>query len=199
MGIFAHLEDVDFARAFADVIAIAQSAPTATAGWRAICVRERRRLGAELIAPLTALDLDDDAAAVARVVRDLLATSRGADSTDMLFFGLFDAIDDGSEANAGYHVAAAAALGRAVEEVMRDPWELERRFLRSDTLDTIVRVAESAPRPARPLLEYSLSFGAAALTSRFATRGLAHRVVVRFDDDHGRPPPAGAPRWAEIS
>src|SRR6185436_8358071 len=154
MGIFAHLEDVDFARAFADVIAIAQSAPTATAGWRAICVRERRRLGAELIAPLTALDLDDDAAAVGYAVRDLIATAPGARDTDLLFFGLFDAIDDGSGANAGYHVAATASHGRSAEEVMRDPWELERRFLRSDTLDTIVRVAAAGPRPARPLLEY---------------------------------------------
>ncbi|WP_394823579.1 hypothetical protein [Pendulispora albinea] len=187
---------IDFGAAFEDAVAIAKSARSATLGWRAICVRERRKVGSKLIEPLSELDLDEDLASIARTVRGL---ARGAArDVDTFVFGLFDAIDDGSGAYAGYHVAAVASHGRDAGDFMLDPWTPERHFLRSRALDAIVLAASRAPRDIRPLLEYSLCFGAAALTSRFAMAGLPHRLVVAFDDDHGRPPPEGAPRFAEI-
>jgi len=188
-------ELIDFGAAVGDAVAIAQSARSATLGWRALCVRERRRVGSKWIEPLSGLDLDEDAAKISRSVRSLTRRSARGDT---LVFGLFDAIDDGSGGYAGYHVAEVASHGRDVHDFMRDPWTPERQFLRSDALDAIVTAASRAPAGVRPLLEYSLCFGAAALTSRFAVEGLPHRLVVAFDDDHGRPPPVGAPRFAEI-
>ncbi|WP_394848532.1 hypothetical protein LZC95_13865 [Pendulispora brunnea] len=187
---------IDYRAALIDVVAVAQSARSATLGWRAICVRERRRVGAKWIEPLTTLDLDEDAAKLSRAVRDV---ARRADrQLDTLIFGLFDGIDDGSGGYAGYHVAAINSHGREANDFMRDPWTPERHFLRSDALDAIVKAAGRAPSDVRPLLEYSLCFGAAALTSRFAAFGLSHRIVVAFDEDHGRPLPKDAPRFAEL-
>ncbi|WP_394838029.1 hypothetical protein LVJ94_14050 [Pendulispora rubella] len=187
---------IDYRAALIDVVAVAQSARSATLGWRAICVRERRRVGAKWIEPLTTLDLDEDAAKLSRGVHQV--ARRASRQVDTLVFGLFDGIDDGSGAYAGYHVAAIATKGRAANDFMRDPWSAERHFLRSDVLDTIVKAAGRAPSDVRPLLEYSLCFGAAALTSRFAAGGLSHRVVVAFDDDYGRALPNDAPRFAEL-
>jgi hypothetical protein len=115
---------------------------------------------------------------------------------DTLVFGLFRAIDDGNGGYAGFHVAPVASHRRHVDDFMRDPWGLERRFLCSGVLDAIATAAATCERRARPLLEYALSFGAAALTSRFAAAGLAHRVVVAFDDDSG---PMNSPRYAELA
>jgi hypothetical protein len=190
------MQPIDFSAAFEDALAIAKSAQSATIGWRTICVRERRRVGSKLIEPLSGLDLDDDAAQIARGVRDLV--ERAPHTVDTLVFGLFDAIDDGIGHYAGYHVTGFASYGREVEDFLRDPWTPERNFLKSDALDAIVKAASRAPRDVRPLLEYSLCWGAAALTSRFATAGLSHRIVVGFDDDHDRPPPSGAPKLAEL-
>ena len=114
---------VDFRAAFEDVLAIAQSARAPTSGWRAICVRERRRLGAALINPLSELDLDDDIATLGEAVRCLARSA--AHDVDMLVFGLFDAIDDGAGGYAGYHVAGVASRRRDVADVMRDPWTPE--------------------------------------------------------------------------
>jgi len=187
---------IDYRAALIDVVAVAQSARSATLGWRAICVRERRRVGAKWIEPLSTLDLDEDAAKLSRGVHEV--ARREARQVDTLVFGLFDGIDDGSGSYAGYHVAAIKSMGREANDFMRDPWAPERHFLRSDALDTIVKAAGRAPRDVRPLLEYSLCFGAAALTSRFAALGLPHRIVVAFDEDHGRPLPKDAPRFAEL-
>jgi hypothetical protein len=176
--------------------AIAESARSATSGWRAICVRERRRLGATFIEPLSTLDLDEDVASIARAVR---AAARGSD-VDTLVFGLFDAIDDGNSAHAGYHVAGVASRGRTAEELIHDPWTPARRFLRSESLDAIVSVAARAPRHVRSLLQRSLSFPAAMLMGRFAARGLPHRVIVAFDDDDDDAPRTTSPlpRFAEV-
>lgn len=193
---------IDLFAALKDVVAVTAAARSATSGWRAACVRERRQLGASVADALAALDLDIDVDRVAGVVRRVAAR---ADATvgdaDMLVFGLFDAVDDESGgAGGGFHVAPVASHRRHVDEVMCDPWGLERTFLRSDTLDAIARISRAAERPVRPLLDYVLTFGAAALTSRFAVRvaGLEHRVVVAFDEDHGKPPPRELPRYAEI-
>jgi hypothetical protein len=186
-------KDVDCRAAFEDALAIAQSARSATSGWRAICVRERRRLGSSVIEPLASLDLDDDVARFGGIVRELI--QRSPDDVDTLVFGLFDAIDDGSGGNAGFHVAPVASYRRHVDDFMRDPWKLERRFLCSRVLDKIAAAAATSERTVRPLLEYALSFGAAALTGRFAAAGLAHRIVVAFDDDRG---PMDVPRYAEL-
>jgi hypothetical protein len=186
-------KDVDRHAAFEDVLAIAQSARSATSGWRAICVRERRRLGPAVIEPLASLDLDDDVATIRCIVHEL--TQRTAHDVDTLVFGLFEAIDDGSGGNAGFYVAPVASHCRHVDDFMRDPWRLDRCFLRSKALDAIATAAATCERAARPLLEYALSFGAAALTSRFAAAAVAHRIVVAFDEDHG---PTDAPRFAEL-
>ncbi len=196
LGPMCNAKLIDFGAAFDDAVAIARSARSATLGWRAICVRERRRVGAELIAPLSELDLDEDAAKMMRGVREF--ARQPGNRFDTLLFGLFDAIDDGTGGYAGYHVAGIASYGRKVQDFMSDPWTPERRFLRSNALDAIVKAAARAPAEVRPLLEYSLCFGAAALTSRFAAAGLPHRLLVAFDEDHGRPPPSGAPRFAEL-
>ena len=190
---------IDFGAAFDDAVAIAQSARSATLGWRAICIRERRRVGSKLIEPLSELDLDEDAAKITLGVHEVArSAARAASGVDTLVFGLFDGIGDGGGGYAGYHVAAMASHGRDVNDFMRDPWTPERHFLRSDALDAIAAAAARAPSEVRPLLEYSLCFGAAALTSRFAAVGLPHRLVVAFDEDHERPPPPGAPRFAEV-
>jgi hypothetical protein len=178
-----------------DVLAIARSARSASTGFRTVCVRERRRLGARIVAPLEDLDLDADAARVAPVVRDLVAAA--ARDIDTLLFGIFDAIDDGEGVFAGYHVAGLASHGRPIVEVLRDPWLPQRRFLESPSLDAIVSASRSAHRNVRVVVDHALRFAAAALIARFATIGSSHRLVVAFDEDATLTCP-GALRYAEI-
>ncbi len=186
----------DLAVTFADALAVACSAPSATAGWRAICARERRRLGSRLATPLSELDLDEDTREVGKVARYVAATA--ARDIDVLLFGLFDGIDDGDGAFGGCHVSGIATHGRAIADVMRDPWLPARHFVKSPVLDRIVSLGAAAHRDVRGVVDHPLRFMAAALIARFACRGLEQRVVVSFDDD-ARAVAARAPRFAEIT
>ena len=181
---------MDFEAALRDVIAITVSARAATTGWRAVLVRERRRLGAPIASRLGAFDLDDDAARAGGALREL--TRDALSDVDTLLFGV--------SAAGGLHVSASASHGRVPAEVLADPWARDRLPLRSDLLAAIAREIPEAHHTMRPLLAHTLTLAGAALTSRFAAElaGLAgHRVIVAFDDDRARPP--NAPCFVEIA
>lgn len=182
-----------------DAVTIAERASSATSGWRAICVRERRRLGAACVEPLTTLDLDLDVGAIAPRVEEVAA--RALPDVDTLVFGLFDPVDDGSIGSAGFHVSGAASRGRPLGELMRDPWTPSRVHLPCRALDAIVEASEALPRSARPGLTRGLQFGAALLMSRFAARELPHRIVLAWDEPDEVPALISGrfPRHAEIA
>ena len=187
--------------AFEDVVAIARTARLASIGWRAVCVRERRRIGAGFIDPLAALDIDEGAGSVGRAVGARLRVA--PIFVDTLVFGLFDGIDESKGGYAGYYLSATAGGELDADAVVREPrWFPERRFLQSAALDAVVDAAFRARRGPRALLDHVLRFAAAALISRFAVREVraaaSHRVLVAFDDElRGRSAP-GTPRSAEI-
>lgn len=191
----------ELATAFEDVVTIARTARLASIGWRAVCVRERRRIGPSFIDPLAALDIDEDAEAVGHAVSQRLRAA--PIYVDTLVFGLFDGIDESKGGYAGYYVSGTAGGDLAPEAVAREPrWYPEGRFLESAALDAVVSAAFRARRGPRTLLEHVLRFAAASLISRFAVRAAgftwAPRVIVAFDDELQERGPAPAPRLAEI-
>jgi hypothetical protein len=185
---------IELRSAFVSVVNVVQCARSATSGWRTICVRERRRLGGAVGDSLAALDLDDDVAKLSPMVCEHACA---AHDFDAVLFNLFEASDDGVP-YAAFHVAGVASRGRAIDDVLRDPWTPDRRFLSSRALDAILATAAHVPAPVRPLVDYALLFGATALLSRFASAQISHRVFVAFDEDHPRPPPEGVAHAVEI-
>jgi hypothetical protein len=174
---------IDVRAVIDDALAIAVAARSATSGWRALCVRERRRLGSKIIEPLSGLDLEDDVRSIAAPVRE--AARSFASDADTLLFGLFHGIDDGSVGYGGYYVSGIASCGRTAAELARVPRAVEKRFLRSHALDAIVAVSALTARMVRPQIEHALCFSAALLLSRFSAAGLPHRIVVGADEDDG--------------
>jgi hypothetical protein len=174
---------IEHAAVFEDVVAVARSAGSASSGWRAICVRARRRLGAKIVQPLSALDLDADSEALGRVVRVLVAKDKIPREVDTLHFGLFDGVDDDRGAYAGYYVAGLSAKDGGDERAIANPvWLPRGRYLRSPSLDAIVHATARLRGEPRKMVEHSLRFGAAALVGRFSAAGLGYRVLVGFDD-----------------
>lgn len=171
---------IDHYALFDDVVAVAQKAHAATAGWRAICVRAQRAVGKKAVQPLSVLDLDEEVPALAERVRAIAKRAPG--DVDTLVFGLFDGIDDGAGVYTGFHVAGAAGFDPDARWILRDPaWTPDDRFLASSSLDAIARASVAARGEAKRAIGHALRFGASALLSRFAAAGLPYRVVVAFD------------------
>lgn len=187
---------IDHYALFDDVVAVAKSAHAATAGWRAICVRAQRAVGKKVVQPLSELDLDDEVAALSARVRGIVR--RAPNDVDTLVFGLFDGVDDDGEGvYTGYSVAGMAGFDPKVRWLLGAPtWLPDERFLESAALDAIVRAGVAARGEAKRAVAHALRFGAAALLSRFAARGLPYRVVVGFDD--GEFAEVGAARDAAV-
>jgi hypothetical protein len=195
---------IDHYALFDDVVAVAKKAHAASAGWRAICVRAQRTVGKKVVQPLSELDLDEEIPALSDRVRAIARKAPG--DVDTLVFGLFDGIDDdGAGVYTGFHVGGAAGFDPEARWLLTAPsWLPEDRFLKSASLDAIMRASVAARGEAKKAVARALRFGAAALLSRFAAEGLPYRVVVTFDDGDfaeireggidraaasGRPPP----------
>jgi hypothetical protein len=167
---------------FEDVLSVARCAHAATAGWRTICVRAQRTVGKAIVQAIAELDLDGELPALSARVREIL---RGAPADiDTLVFGLFDGIEaHPAEAFTGFHLRATAGFDAANRWLRAEPtWQPEDAFLVSRSLDALAAAALTARGEARNAVKYTLRFGAAALLSRFASRGLPYRIVVAFDD-----------------
>ena len=188
---------IDLSAAYDDVLAVVRTAQGATAGWRTICVRMQRRVGKEIIRPLSEIDLDDEVALLAENVRRLVKTA--PPDVETLVFGMFDLIDvdpharetpghspwEGSDPKrvfTGFHVTGLTSFDPSMRWLPRDPsWCPDDRFLTSPALDAIAKAAV-AHRDVGHALSIALRFGAAGLLGRFAAEGLPHRIVVGFDE-----------------
>jgi hypothetical protein len=173
---------IDHYALFDDAVAVAKTAHAATAGWRAICVRAQRSVGKKVVQPLAELDLDEEVGALGLRVQALV---RSAPShIDTLVYGLFDGVDDdGAGVYTGFHMGGASGFDPEVRWLLKElDWMPADRFLKSASLDAIMRVGLAARGESKKAALHALRFGAAALLSRFAANGLPHRVVVAFDD-----------------
>ena len=188
---------IDHRALFEDVLAVVRTAQGATAGWRTICVRTQRKVGKEIIRPLSELDLDGEVTALAANVRRLVVGAPA--DVETLVFGLFDLIDvdpnagetggrtpwEGSDPKrvfTGFHITGLATFDPSLRWLPRDAsWCPDHRFLTSPALDAIAKAAASH-REVSHALAVALRFGAAALLGRFAAEGLPHRVLVSFDE-----------------
>lgn len=173
---------IDHYALFDDVVAVAQKAHAPTAGWRAICVRAQRAVGKKVVQPISELDLGEEIPVLEERVR---AIARKAPSTiDTLVFGLFDGIDDdGAGLFTGFHLTGVAGFDPEARWLLKKPdWLPDDRFLKSPSLDAIMRASVTARGEAKKAVAHALRFGAASLLARFASRELPYRVVVAFDD-----------------
>jgi hypothetical protein len=173
---------IDHHALFDDVMLVAKKAHAATAGWRAICVRAQRTLGKKVTQPLSALDLDDEIAALGERVRRL--AGRAPSDVDTLVFGLFDGMDDnGQGVYTGFHLTGRAGFDPELRWLLEAPtWVPEDRYLSSVALDAIARAVMVARGEVKKAVAHALRFGCAALLARFAAEGLPYRLVVAFDD-----------------
>jgi len=166
---------------FDDVTSVAKVAHGATAGWRAICVRARRVVGRGLVEPLSALDLDEEIPALRARVRSIAA--RAPVEVDTLVFGLFDGIEADGGVYTGFHLGGTSGFDVHTRWMLEAPtWLPQDRFLESPSLDAIARLGPTARGEMRKAVSHTLLFGAAMLLARFAAAGLAHRIVVAFDE-----------------
>jgi hypothetical protein len=182
---------IDHYALWSDVVAVAKTARSATAGWRAICVRAQRTLGKKVAQPLASLDLDEEVDALGSRVRVIAA--RAPIEIDTLVFGLFDgfhvtpadgvAVADERGIYTGFHLTGMAGFDDTTRWLPPSPrWRIEDRFLASRALDLIARAGMEARGEPKKAVLHALRFGAAALLARFASEGLHPRIVVAFDD-----------------
>jgi hypothetical protein len=180
---------IDHYALWGDVVAVAKSARTATAGWRAICVRAQRTVGKKFAHPMAGLDLDEEVDGLGVRVRSIAA--HAPIDIDTLIFGLFDglhvtpaegvAVADERGFYTGFHLTGMNGFDATTRWLEPGPrWKLKDRFLASPALDAIARL-EGRGEP-KKAVGHALRFGAAALLARFASEGLHQRIVVAFDD-----------------
>lgn len=164
-----------------DAIAIARTAPSATVGWRTVCVRAQRTVGRDVVRRISDLDLDLELPVLSSRVRAL--TAPAPVDIDTLAFGLFDGISDesGGGGFTGYHLAGMRGFDPRRRWLPEPSWVPDHPALVSASLDALARLAAEIHGPARVAVARSMSFGAAALLSRFAADGLPYRVVVAFE------------------
>ena len=185
---------IDHYALFDDVVAVAKTAKSATAGWRAMCVRAQRTLGKKVALPLSSLDLDDEIAALG--VRARVIAAQAPIDVDTLIYGLFDGfhvtpadgipvVDFGEDRGiyTGFHLTGMTGFDEGTRWLTPSPrWRIEDRYLASRSLDLIARAGLGARGEPKKAVSHALRFGAAALLARFASEGLHHRIVVAFDD-----------------
>lgn len=172
---------IDHYALFDDIIAVASSARSPTAGWKAICVRAQRTIGKRVALPLTGLDLDEEIDPLGVRVRAIAA--HAPIDVDTLVFGLFDGVDDGSGVYTGFHLMGTNDVDKGARWLTKAPiWKPEDRFLASPVLDAIARAGTEARGEPKKALTHALRFGAAALLARFSSEGLHHRIIVTFDE-----------------
>ncbi len=162
-----------------DAIAIARTARAATVGWRTVCVRAQRVVGRDVVQPIARLDPDLDVPELSRRVRALTASAPA--EVDTLVFGIFEGIADGEGGFTGYHLAGTRGFDPRNRWLPEPSWVPESPHLVSAALDALARHAGEIRGPSGAAVSLSLRFGMAALLSRFAARGLPHRVVVSFE------------------
>jgi len=162
-----------------DAIAIARTARSATVGWRTVCMRAQRVVGRDIVQPIARLDPDLDLPELSGRVRALTASAPA--EVDTLVFGIFEGIADGDGGFTGYHLAGTRGFDPHNRWLPEPSWVPDFPHLVSASLDALARHAGEIRGPRGAGVTLSLRFGMAALLSRFAARGLPHRVVVTFE------------------
>jgi hypothetical protein len=173
---------------FDDVLAVTRTARSATRGWRAICVRARRTLGSEVVAPVADLDLDEDVGRVAPIVARLVW---GAPSVvDTLVFELFDGVEVDVAGPSGtppctftgFRLAGAEGFDPGSRWLRETPvWQPQGGHLPSRALDALGAAVTRARLAKKLAVAHALRFGAAALLARFAGAAHPHRLVVAYE------------------
>ena len=182
---------IDHYALWSDVVAVAKTARSPTAGWRAICVRAQRTLGKKVAHPLSSLDLDEEIDALGVRVRSIAA--HAPIEIDTLVYGLFDGFHvtpaegvpmvDERGIYTGFHLTGMSGFDETTRWLTPSPrWRLKDRFLASRALDLIARAGMDARGEPKKAVLHALRFGAAALLARFASDGMYQRIVVAFDD-----------------
>lgn len=187
-GRYSHRIAMDLESSFHHVCALANSAPDAQAGWRSLTSYLAAEVGSRVLKPMHAVSIDHDVAAVKSQIELAALRDPLPDGIDALWFGLFDACDDGGAEHIGFYVAGIRGFDPEDPDSRCSPaWWPEQRYLSCEALSTIHRL-ELAGRArgdtnSSSFLGYAGQLGAALLVARFAAGTLAgqRRVVVGFD------------------
>lgn len=172
--------------AFDGVVAIAKGAKNVDAGMSDLLAYLAEGAG-DFLKVVQSADVAADVETIRRQLITLVQSEPPPDDVDVLYFGLFDAVDqDGNEA-IRYYVAGVHGYNSDDPETLCDPkWWPAERYLESETLCAVKAAELSAARgneDARELIAYAGQLGVALLVSKFASIGVfsLNRCVVGFD------------------